>query len=297
MGKTNQDNGVLMQNGKPPVTVLGLGLMGVALARAFVKAGHQTTVWNRTPGKAEDLAEAKTAAEAAAASDLVIVCVLDYAAAEEVLNSGNIAGRTVVNLTNGTPRQARELAAWADGQHARYVDGGIMAVPPMIGRPGSTLVYSGSRYAYDTYESVLGVLGAGTFVGEDSGLAALYDLSLLSAMYGLHGGALNAFALAGSEKVAAKDLLKLLQPWLQAMLGILPRFAEQIDSGDFRTGVASKLEMQLAAFPNFLDASKDQGVRPDFLLPMFELMKERVAAGHGDEDGAGIVEILKESAR
>jgi 3-hydroxyisobutyrate dehydrogenase-like beta-hydroxyacid dehydrogenase len=268
--------------------------MGLALARAFAKAGHQTTVWNRTPGKAGDLNEAGSVAEAVAASDLVIVCVLDYVAVEEVLKNGTIAGRTVVNLTNGTPRQARELAAWVDEQKARYVDGGIMAVPGMIGQPGSTLVYSGSRYAYDLYEPALSLLGSGTFVGEDPGLAALYDLSLLSAMYGLHGGALNAFALAGSEKVPARDFLTLLQPWLRAMLGMLPRFAEQIDSGDYRSGVSSKLEMQLAAFPNFFNASKDQGVRADFLVPMYELMKERVAAGHGDEDGAGIVEILKE---
>lgn len=36
-----------------PVSVLGLGLMGQALARAFPRAGHPTTVWNRTPAKAE----------------------------------------------------------------------------------------------------------------------------------------------------------------------------------------------------------------------------------------------------
>ncbi|MYU15304.1 NAD(P)-binding domain-containing protein, partial [Streptomyces sp. SID8361] len=39
-----------------PVTVLGLGDMGTALARALVGAGHRTTVWNRTAAEAEALA-------------------------------------------------------------------------------------------------------------------------------------------------------------------------------------------------------------------------------------------------
>lgn len=38
-----------------PVTVIGLGLMGQALAGAFLKAGHPTTVWNRTASKADQL--------------------------------------------------------------------------------------------------------------------------------------------------------------------------------------------------------------------------------------------------
>lgn len=36
-----------------PATVIGLGLMGQALAAAFLKEGHPATVWNRSPGKAE----------------------------------------------------------------------------------------------------------------------------------------------------------------------------------------------------------------------------------------------------
>lgn len=39
----------------PPVTVVGLGLMGRSLGRAFLRAGHPTTVWNRTPAKADAL--------------------------------------------------------------------------------------------------------------------------------------------------------------------------------------------------------------------------------------------------
>ena len=72
-----------------PVTVIGLGLMGQALAGAFLRAGHPTTVWNRTAAKAEQLVGegaklAGSVGDAVAASPLVVVCVSDYTAVREL---------------------------------------------------------------------------------------------------------------------------------------------------------------------------------------------------------------------
>src|SRR5688572_27959714 len=97
-----------------PVTVLGLGLMGGALAGAFLRAGHPTTVWNRTTVKADDLVArgatlAESPAAAIAAAPLVVVCVSDYDAVVDVLE-GPLDGRVVVNLTSGRPSRARALA-------------------------------------------------------------------------------------------------------------------------------------------------------------------------------------------
>lgn len=152
--------GHLSDGGKQAVTVLGLGAMGSALAETLLGAGHPVTVWNRSSGKAEPLVErgavrAGSAAEAIAASRLVLVCLLDYRSVHEVLDAGAVSGKVLVNVTNGTPAQARELAGWAAEHDADYLDGGIMAVPPMIGGPGAFLLYSGSRAAFDTYRGPL----------------------------------------------------------------------------------------------------------------------------------------------
>jgi 3-hydroxyisobutyrate dehydrogenase-like beta-hydroxyacid dehydrogenase len=57
------------------VTILGMGAMGRALATALVKAGHEVTTWNRTPGRTVPGAqEAPTAHEAVEASPLVVRC-------------------------------------------------------------------------------------------------------------------------------------------------------------------------------------------------------------------------------
>src|SRR5207248_5420944 len=67
------------------LTVIGLGAMGGRIAEVLLAAGHRTTVWNRTPSRADPLVaqgaiRADDVAEAVAASPLVLVCVLDYAA-------------------------------------------------------------------------------------------------------------------------------------------------------------------------------------------------------------------------
>lgn len=73
-----------------PVTVVGLGSMGRALAEAFLRAGNPTTVWNRTPARAAPLVargarQAPTVEAAVAASPLVVTCLTGYAETREAL--------------------------------------------------------------------------------------------------------------------------------------------------------------------------------------------------------------------
>jgi 3-hydroxyisobutyrate dehydrogenase-like beta-hydroxyacid dehydrogenase len=289
-----------MTDDKPtPVTVIGLGDMGRALAGAFLDAGHPTTVWNRTASRAEALAArgataAATAAEAVAASPLTVVCLLDQGTVREVLGpvAGGLRGRTLVNLTNGTPRQAREDAEWAAGHGADYVDGGIMAVPPMIGRPEALVLYSGSPAAFAAHERPLGALGAAMHLGADPGLAALYDLALLSAMYGMFGGFLHALALTGSEKVPAVEFTPLAVSWLNAMMTSLPEMAQAVDSGD-HSATGSNLGMQAAAYVNLLDAGREQGVATGLMEPMQDLLHRAVAAGHPGDGLSRLVGLLR----
>ena len=239
-------------------------------------AGRQVTVWNRTPGRAPDLDvhEAATIEEAVEASQLVVVCVLNYEATYAVLPKGSLTGRTVVQLTTGTPRQAREMATWAADHGVSYVDGGVMATPPLVGRPGSLVFYSGTKDAFLASEPVLTELGEARFVGEDPGRAALYDLALLSAMYGMFGGIDHALALGASEHIPETELRPMIHDWLRGMLGAV--------SADLDPEVAyASLRMQAANYGTLLAASREQGVRTDLVTPMGELLHRAVAAGPG----------------
>jgi 3-hydroxyisobutyrate dehydrogenase-like beta-hydroxyacid dehydrogenase len=284
---------------KSRLTLLGLGAMGTALARAWLAAGYPLTVWNRTSSRAEPLAAegatvAGTAAGAVAASDLVVICLLDDASVGEALADADLTGKDLVNLTTGTPAQARARAEWAEKRGARFLDGGIMAVPPMIGAPGSGgyVFYSGSRALFDAHHSALAIPAGTMYVGEDPGFAALHDVALLSAMTGMFAGVSHAFALVRKEGIAPKGFAPLLVDWLTAMAPYAYGIADHLESGDYTGGVVSNLAMMVEGNATLLRTAEEQGVSAELLTPFMALMERRLADGYGDEGTTGVIDLL-----
>ncbi|NBM19369.1 NAD(P)-dependent oxidoreductase [Streptomyces sp. GC420] len=281
------------------VSVLGLGAMGSALAGALVNAGHPTTVWNRSPGKADDLVArgaetASTAGEAVRAGRLVIACLMDHASVHEVFDplSGELAGRTLVNATTTTPAQSRELADWAARAGVAYLDGGIMAVPQMIGRPGASVLYSGSAEVFNEYKPLLDLWGTSTYFGEDAGLASLYDLALLAGMYVMFAGFMHGAAMVAPAGVTAGEFAAMAAPWLTAMTGAFQGFAAVIDGGDYT--VEGQQSLNFSDLGDLLTASSDQGIGTEVVAMVQRLVQRQIDAGHGEEGFARIIESIRQ---
>lgn len=287
-----------MSNDTTPTTVLGLGAMGSALAAALIDAGHPTTVWNRSPARARPLvargATAAGSAEAAvSASPLIVACLFDHASVHEVLGptAGSLRGRTLVNLTTSTPNEARELAAWSVSHGIDYLDGGIMAVPEMIGGPGSAILYSGSQTAFDAHRALLDLWGESTYFGSDAGMASLYDLAMLAGMYAMFAGFLHGAAMVGSEGVSATEFAARATPFLAAMTGAFAGFAATIDAKDYAGEGQQSLEF--SDLTKLVSASTEQGVSAEVLQPVHQMIRRQIAAGHGKEGFARIFEELR----
>ena len=111
------------------VAFLGLGIMGRPMAANLAKAGHELTVWNRTPGKDVEGARIATSpAEAARGAEVVWVCVSDTRAVESVLfgADGVVAslaeGMVVVDSSTIAPSATRSFAARLSSLGVDYVD-------------------------------------------------------------------------------------------------------------------------------------------------------------------------------
>lgn len=292
-----------MQNreaGPTPVTVMGLGLMGQALAGAFLRKGHPTTVWNRTAAKAEDLVAqgarlADSVYDAVAASPLVIVCVSDYDAMHKLLDPlGEVLdGRVLVNLTSGTSQAARETADWAAQRGATYLDGAIMAIPEAIGAADALIIYSGPQSAFDQHESALKSLGGGaTYLGGDHGLASLHDVAMLSMMWSILNGFLQGVALLGTAGVNAATFAAFANEGIGTVAGWLAGYAQQIDDGSY-PALDATIDTQLAAMDHLVNESESVGVNAE--LPRFiKAMADRaVADGQGGNGYAALVEQFR----
>ncbi|NRQ33807.1 NAD(P)-dependent oxidoreductase [Nonomuraea sp. NN258] len=272
---------------KTAVTVIGLGLMGRALAGAFLKAGHPTTVWNRTASKADQLVAegarpAATVAEAIEASPLTIICLTDYQAVHDLLDPCDLDGAMLVNLTSGDSAQARQAARWAAQRGARYLDGAIMAVPPAIGTDEAVILHSGPLADFESHEATLAALGTVTHLGTDHGLASLYDVAGLAMMWSVLNAWLQGTAMLRTAGVDAATYAPFAMQMAVGVAGWLPGYAEQIDSGAFPAEV-SALETDARAMTHLIEESEALGVNAE-LPRLFKAMADRaIAAGHGGE--------------
>ncbi|MGF0175024.1 NAD(P)-dependent oxidoreductase [Streptomyces sp. Marseille-Q5077] len=283
------------------VTVLGLGPMGRALAGAFLAAGLRTTVWNRTPGKDGDLlgrgaVGARSAAEAVGASELVVVCVVNYDAADAVLRqdavTGALKGRTVVNLTADTPTRARDTAAWAAAHGIRYLDGAIMTPATTIGTPDAVFLHSGPEDLYREHRPVLDVLGGThTHLGEDIGRAAAYDVALLDIFWTAMSGYAHALAVARAEGITGRELA----PFAQGIGTILPPLFEElaggVDDGTY-SGELNPITSAVSSMAHIVEASESHGIDAGVMRAAEGQARRVIGLGHGTDGFIRVAELL-----
>ncbi|RKS06561.1 3-hydroxyisobutyrate dehydrogenase-like beta-hydroxyacid dehydrogenase [Nocardiopsis sp. Huas11] len=280
------------------VTVLGLGDMGSVIARTFVERGYRTTVWNRSAGRAAPLvdlgaASAATAAEAVAASELVVVCLLDSAAVDEVLDSvgSAVAGRVLVNLTSGSPAQARAYERWAHERGAEYLDGKIMGDPPHVGTAHLLLPLSGSLRAFEAHESVLRELGGVAYHGTDAGAAAVEFMAQVALGYEMLIGFLHVLALVDAEGGDVAAFAERAAGLVTGYPPLLTSIGEAVRDGDYPPDLGP-LRVQAALMDDMIDHRESVGVEAVRMREVKDLMDRRIADGHGGQGFSSLFALL-----
>ena len=116
------------------ITVLGLGRMGRELVRHVIDAGHDVTVWNRSPEACspaveQGAARAATAAEAVSGAEIVVTVLFGPETVREVVLDGVdtfAAGALWIDVTTVGPDDAAAQAAWAAARDVRYVQSPVL---------------------------------------------------------------------------------------------------------------------------------------------------------------------------
>ncbi|WEV26156.1 NAD(P)-binding domain-containing protein [Streptomyces sp. 71268] len=283
------------------VTVIGLGPMGRALAGAFLAAGVATTVWNRTPGRDQELVErgavgAGSAEEAVAASPLVVVCVVNYDAADSVLRRPEVTaalkGRALVNLSADVPDRAREAATWAAEHGVDYLEGAIMTPAPTIGTPDAVFLHSGPQELYGEHKPVLDALGGThTHLGEDIGRAAAFDIALLDIWWTAMTGYTHALAIARAEGISGQELA----PFAKGIAAILPpafdEAAAEVDNGTF-TAKINPLTSAASTMTHIVHASEAHGIDASVMRAAEGLTRRAIGLGHGGDELSRLAELM-----
>lgn len=281
------------------VSVIGLGNMGSALADAFLNAGYSTTVWNRTPEKADNLVTkganlALSVNEAVQASPLIIACLLNYEALYKTVNEVGevVTGKVWVNLNTGTPQDAKKAEIILKGLGAEYLDGAIMDIPQSIGNPETLIFYSGSEAAFKYHRSTLLSLGGkSVFLGPEIGLSKLYELSVGSILVPTLIGFLQGAALLKTVNVKAETLVPYSIDWLNMISSLLPKLAYEIDTESYETNIAT-LNV-FTGISHDIEAYKAADIDVKVFQPMKELIEQGIASGYGSDSISRLIELMK----
>lgn len=278
------------------IAVFGAGRMGTALATAFLSRGHRVAVWNRTHSRCAPLASlgariAGSPAEAVEGAALVIGNVIDYAATDEVVRGEGVAralrDAVLLQLASGTPRQARELAAWAAEHEVRYLDGVIWSTPELVGQPACTIAVAGPGELLAQHEATLTALGgAPRHVGASIGHANALDQGLQATLWGATLGVLQAAAICDAEGFAldvfapAQDELF---PMTQELLrGLLERIRERRFEADAST--AATIASTEAGFGALRAISEEHGLDAGLPETLQRLSERARGRGHAQSD-------------
>ncbi|MEU9840244.1 NAD(P)-binding domain-containing protein [Actinomadura sp. NPDC048032] len=282
--------------------MLGLGEMGGALAGAILGGGHPTTVWNRTAGRGNALVakgarQADGVRDAVAAGQVVVVNVKGNSVARELLEAAGdvLRGRVVVNLTDGTSSEVREVAAVVAERGGEYLHGQIMTIAPGVGHPDATVFYGGSADVHERHRKVLGLLsGQAPLVSEDPGVAVLYGMAVHGTMWGLLNGFLHAAAALSDAGVEVGRFLGSARSPLASLSAFLPSIAEEVDRRRFATPYGA-LRHHLPSIEDLARESRERGIDDEFPEYSRALVAAAIERGHGDDSYSRLVEHFRKA--
>jgi 3-hydroxyisobutyrate dehydrogenase-like beta-hydroxyacid dehydrogenase len=282
---------------KTPLTLIGLGPMGQAMVTRFLAAGHPTTVWNRTPARADGVVtqgatRAATAAEAVAANRLIILSLTDYAAMYDVLDGADLAGRVVVNLSSDTPDTTLKAAAWLAERGAELLVGGVMVPAPLVGDESAYVFYSGPREVFDRHAETLAVIGRPDYMGAEHTLAQLLYQAQLDVFLTSLAAMLHAIALVTSAGVTAERYAPYLTDVGSSLSMYVDETARNVDS-DRHPGDLANVTMMGATAAHIVGASETAGLDTALPRAVQALYDRATEAGHGKDSWTALINVIR----
>jgi 3-hydroxyisobutyrate dehydrogenase len=280
---------------------IGIGLMGKPMVLRLLAAGHEVTVWNRSKEKLAPVLEkgakaASSPAELAGAAEIVMMCVTDQKAAEEVLfglngiSNGGKEGLLVIDFSSIAPASAREFA-----NRLRTKGIGTIDAPVSGGVPGAekgTLAIMAGGRAEDIERArpvVMHLAQRFTRMG-DAGAGQVTKLCNQIIVGSLFPVLAEAIRLAEAAGVDAKALPEALKGGFADSLP-LQVFGARMAAREFEPPLGAN-DIMLKDLENAAAVAREFGVPLPMARTAAELYRLLQAQGRGDQDPAVLVELL-----
>ncbi len=295
-----------MANDKPKVGFIGLGNMGIGMARNVAAAGWPLAVWNRSPEKAASLSAAnvtvaKTPAAAAKGADFVVTMVADDAALEAVTHGAEgllpalAPGAVHISMSTVSVPCTRTLAV----RHANAERAFLAA--PVFGRPEAAaaaklwICAAGPAALVERCRPLLELMGQGIIhFGDAPEQASVVKLAGNFLIGSMLESLCEAFTLLRKNGVDPEPFHDLISRKLFRS-PVYENYGSIALSGKFEPP-AFKLALGLKDMTLALQAAQESRTPMPVLSAVHGNLLSAVARGQGDLDFASLIRVVGQNA-
>ena len=287
------------------VGVIGLGMLGKAVALHLLDSSFELTVYNRTEEKTRDLKErrvtvAKSPREVAKSSDLVITIVKDAKAVNEVsfgkngITEGIHEKLVVADMSTINPSESRKISEKFEEYNINKLDIPVMGGPNVAITGDLVMMASGNKQSFEECKNVFESIASKVFFLGDSGIAHSVKLAMNLQITMLALALSEGITLVRNAGVDPKIFLEILNS-TYFKTGMSEKKAYKMIEGEYNTTFTlSNLKKDISTMT---DTARDLGIDLPMIKKAEEVYGNAVKEGFGDIDYTGIIEYIKKINR
>ena len=278
---------------------IGIGLMGLPMAKNLLKAGYELKAFNRTESKAEPLKEfggkiSKSIEEVVSDNDVVITMLTDDSSVDEVMNSREFLDNlkvdaTVIDMSSVKPTTAISHGNNLKSKNINYLDSPVSGGTIGAEEASLAIMVGGEQKIFDDVSDVLKAMGNPTLVGPlSSGQVSKLANQII---VGLTIGAV-AEAVTLCEKAGAnpnKMIKALSGGWADSK--ILQTHGKRMIEKDFTP--KGRTSVHLKDMNNILECANSYNTHLPISNLVKEMYKSLVKNGHGETDHSSLYKEIE----
>ena len=278
---------------------IGIGLMGLPMAKNLLKAGYELKAFNRTESKAEPLKEfggkiSKSIEEVVSDNDVVITMLTDDTAVEKVMGNEEFienisANATVIDMSSVNPVLTKKYAEILKEKNIKYLDAPVSGGTIGAEEASLAIMVGGDEKTFKECYDLLKILGNPTLVGPVSSgqISKLANQIIVGVTIGAVAEAVTLCEKSGTNP--SKMIEALSGGWADSK--ILQTHGKRMISKDFSP--KGKTTTQLKDMTNIINAGKAVETHLPISSLIKEMYKDLVADGHGNTDHSSLYNAIE----
>ena len=287
--------------GTVKIGIIGLGMLGNAVALHLIDSGFEVTVYNRTKEKTLQLKEkgakiSTSPKEIAENSELVIIIVKDAKAVNQIsfekngIIEGNHKKLIVADMSTIDPLESKKISKKFLEYKINKLDIPVMGGPNVAITGELVMMASGNKESFDYCKNVLNTIASKIFFLGNSGVAHSVKLAMNLQITMLALALAEGIMLVKKSNVDPKLFLEILNS-TYFKTGMSEKKAYKMIEGKYDTTFTlANLKKDIATM---IDTAKSLGIKLPMINKAEEIYENAIKEGFGNTDYTGIIEYLK----